>query len=68
MEAGEKTGSAKAVAYLENQLDQTDDPYAVALIAYALEMAGSPQAAAAYDKLMKLAIEDENGLHWGSDR
>jgi len=33
-------------------LNTAADPYAVALISYALEMAGSPQAAAAYDKLM----------------
>jgi len=33
---------------------------------YALELAGSNQAGTAYNKLMKLAKEDENGLHWGS--
>jgi CD109 antigen len=68
MEAGEKNGSARAVAYLENQIDQTDDPYALALISYALEMAGSAKTGVAYDKLMKSAVEDENGLQWGSDQ
>jgi len=40
--------------------------YEVAITAYALELAGSPLQDAAYDKLMALAIDDENGLHWGS--
>ena len=65
MEAGEKTASAKAVAYLESQLDSIDDAYTMALTNYALELAGSGQSTAAHDKLMGMAKEDENGLHWG---
>ena len=42
MQAGEKTGSAKAVSYLENQLNSTTDAYSVALMSYALELAGAP--------------------------
>jgi CD109 antigen len=67
MEAGDQGGSGKAVTYLAGQLDQTDDPYTVALITYALELAGNDKADEAYNKLMKLAKEDENGLHWASD-
>jgi len=67
LQAGEITGAASSVRYLETQLDKTSDPYAVALISYALELAKSNKKDAAYNKLMKLAIEDENGLHWGTD-
>ncbi len=67
MQAGEKSGSGKAVSYLESQLDGTNDPYTVALIAYALELAKSGKSGAAHDKLMALAKSDENGLHWGDD-
>ena len=66
LEAGEKTASAKAVAYLEGQLDETTDPYSLALTAYVLELAGSNKRNAAHDKLMD-AVEDANGIHWGND-
>ncbi|HSW57784.1 MAG TPA: alpha-2-macroglobulin family protein, partial [Dehalococcoidales bacterium] len=65
--AGDISGVNKAAAYLEKQLAGTDDSYTIALLAYALAMAGSPQAQAGYEKLMKLAKENENGLYWGSD-
>jgi len=65
MEAGEKTASAKAIAYLEKQLENIDDAYTMALTAYALEMAGSGQRDAAHDKLMGMAKEDEYGMYWG---
>jgi len=67
LEAGEKDASAKAVAYLEGQLNGIDDPYSLALTAYVLELAGSNKRNAAYDKLMTMAIEDANGLHWGKE-
>ncbi len=67
MQAGEHSGSFKSISYLENQIDKTDDPYAVALLTDALEMAKSSRATAAYDKLMQLAKEDENGLFWGNN-
>jgi CD109 antigen len=66
LEAGEKTASAKALKYLEGKLNGMDDPYTLALAAYALALGNSPQKNAAHDKLMAEAIEDENGLHWGS--
>jgi CD109 antigen len=66
LEYGEKTSSARAVGYLEGILSELDDPYTVAITAYALELAGSDRSDDAYQILMGLAIEDENGLHWGS--
>jgi CD109 antigen len=66
MEASEKTSSARAVGYLEEMLDELDDPYTVAITTYALELAGSDRSDDAYQMLMELAQEDENGLHWGS--
>ena len=66
MEYGEKTSSARAVAYLEDILDELDDPYTVAITAYALELAESDRSDDAYQILMELAQEDENGIHWGS--
>lgn len=67
MEAGESAASARAVNYLEGQLEGMDDPYAVAITAYALELAGSGLRDTAYEKLMSMAKEDENGLHWGEE-
>jgi CD109 antigen len=66
LEAGEKTGSAKAIDYLEEELDEMDDPYIVAIATYALELAGSDKSDDAYQLLMELAQEVENGLYWGS--
>jgi CD109 antigen len=65
--AGDTTGADKAVTYLEKQLSATEDPYTLAIMAYAMELTGSSQAKASYDKLMKMAKEDENGLYWGSE-
>ena len=66
MTAGENDSSGKAIKYLEGKLPQMTDPYGVAITAYALELAKSPEANAAHDKLMSLAKEDENGLYWGN--
>jgi len=65
MEAGEKTSSARAIDYLEDQLRGMDDPYTVAITAYALELGDSARRDDAYRILMDLAQEDEDGLHWG---
>jgi len=67
LEAGDKDSAAKAIGYLEGQLDEIDDPYTMAIVSYALELAESPSRDDAHDKLMEMAEEDENGLHWGSD-
>jgi CD109 antigen len=66
LEAGAADAGGRAVAYLEGKLDGMTDPYTVAITAYALELADSPLKDDAYNKLMSLAQEDENGLHWGS--
>ncbi len=67
MESGEKTSSAKAVRFLEGRIASVTDPYTLALVTYTLELAKSPNAGAAYDKLMGMAKSDEDGLHWGDD-
>ncbi|MBI2868839.1 MAG: alpha-2-macroglobulin [Chloroflexi bacterium] len=64
MQYGETAAAGRAVRYLEGRLGDTGDAYTLALATYALGLAGSPKAGEARDKLMKLAIEDENGLHW----
>jgi CD109 antigen len=66
MEAGENTSSARAVDYLEGELDGIDDPYTAAVTAYALELAGSNRSDDAYSLLMEMAEEDEDGLHWST--
>ncbi|MDD5189654.1 MAG: alpha-2-macroglobulin family protein [Dehalococcoidales bacterium] len=67
LEAGDTVASGRAVQYLETKLALMDSPYEVALTTYALEKAKSSKAGDAYTKLMALAKEDENGLHWGAD-
>ena len=64
LEAGQTAAADKALAYLEGRLDKIDDPYGLALTTYALALGKSDRAAEARDKLMALAIEDEEGLHW----
>jgi len=68
LQAGEKDGALRAVSYLKKQIDNTEDPYTLALIAFAMELAADPGRDGSYDKLMKSAREDENGLYWGSDQ
>ena len=64
MEAGGGGAANDAIRYLEGQLDSIDDAYTMALTAYALELADSASADRAHDKLMGMAVEDENGLSW----
>jgi len=66
LEAGDNADAAKAITYLEGQLDNIDDAYTMAITAYALELGGSALSGQAHDKLMGMAQEDENGLHWGN--
>ncbi len=65
LEAGEKAASDRAIDFLEGELDEIDDAYAIAITAYALELAESGRADDAYQILMDFAQEDEDGLHWG---
>ena len=66
LESGEQAASSKAIAYLERELDDIGDPYAAAIVSYALELAGSSMADAAYDKLMSMAVAGDGGLSWGA--
>ena len=65
LEAGQHSAAAKAVRYLEGQFNSIEDAYGMAITTYALELAGSPSAGAAYNRLMGMAIVDDDGLHWG---
>jgi CD109 antigen len=65
MEAGHDGAASKAIDYLEGELDGIGDPYTMAITAYALELGDSAEADEAYQKLMDMAEEDDNGLHWG---
>ena len=65
LEAGETSGASAAVRYLEDQLERIDDPYTMAIVAYALALADSGAAGNAHQKLMSMSIQDGNGLHWG---
>ncbi len=64
-ESGDQDSAARAVRYLEGAIDGAEDAYGVALASYALELAKSPKAPAAYQKLMALARESDEGLYWG---
>ncbi len=65
-EAGENSSAAKAITYLEGALEKMENPYTLAITAYALELGDSGSSDTAYDMLMELAVEDENGLHWST--
>ena len=76
-EAGVSSRADLAIGYLEEQLDSIENPYTMAVAAYALELGESTRADDAYDQLLELGTRDENGLHWdttgsqpnsGSDR
>jgi CD109 antigen len=45
-------------------LETIEDPYALALVTYALALGDNAAAPAALEKLMAKAVRDENGLHW----
>ncbi len=64
LEAGEKEASGAALRYLAEELSAINDPYTMALVTYALELGESPVRDRAYEKLMDLAVENEDGLHW----
>ncbi len=70
MEAGPSFGAFygafPAIQYLEGKLEAIEDPYTMAIVAYALAIADSALAADAHAKLMTMAEEDANGaLNWG---
>ncbi len=63
-EAGETGQSANALQYLEGRLPDIDDPYTMAIVAYALALGNSPRAGDAQQQLMSMATSDTSGLHW----
>lgn len=65
---GETSASSRAVNYLESNLSDVTDAYTTAIVAYALELAKSSLRDNIYSKLMALAKQDDNGLHWGDDQ
>ena len=65
LEADEKATAGKAIDFLEGELDDIDDAYTMAITTYALELAQSDRSDDAYQMLMEMAQEDEDGLHWG---
>jgi CD109 antigen len=65
LESGDRSGAARAVQYLEGALDGTDDAYGLALTTYALELAKSPKAGTALQKLMGMAREADGVIYWG---
>ena len=67
LEAGQHSAATKAVRYLEGQIVGIEDDYGMAISTYALELADSPSAGAAYDRLMGMALVDDDGLHWGEN-
>jgi CD109 antigen len=66
LEAGEKEASRAALLYLQEELPAINDPYTMALVAYALELGENPGRDMAYGKLMDMVSEDEDGLRWAS--
>ena len=66
LESGEEAASSRAIAHLEGKLDGAEDAYTIAIVSYALEIAGSSSADAAHRKLMSMADTTDGGLSWGS--
>ncbi len=68
LEAGNMGPATAAVRYLEGKLDRIEDPYTMAITAYALELSGSGLAGRAHDRLMSMARVDGNdALYWAGD-
>lgn len=63
-EAGYNDELETSVRYLESRLHDVADPYTMAIVAYALELAGSSHATDANRALLDLATADADGLHW----
>ena len=62
---GASYGAQPAIQYLEGRLEGIEDPYTMAIVAYALAIADSALAAEAHATLMTMAEEDANGaLYW----
>ena len=64
-EAGETSRASSAVTYLEGKTDEIDDPYTMAIVAYALALAGSGQSDLAQERLIGMARQHGTDLYWG---
>ena len=66
LESGNISSGTRAIRYLEGKLKEMDDPYTMAITSYALGLADSDFRDVAYDRLMSMALVDDNGaLYWG---
>ena len=65
-EAGYGNELAATIEYLESRLDNIDDAYTMAIVAYALELTGSPYAGDAMEALLALGTADTHGLYWSN--
>ena len=63
-EAGYNRELDVSVRYLENRLTDVTDPYTMAIVAYALELADSRYAGDAIEALLDLGTADADGLYW----
>ncbi|KAG5668833.1 hypothetical protein PVAND_016756 [Polypedilum vanderplanki] len=54
----------RAIKYIEQQLSSVTDTYSLAIIAYALTLANSANAATAFDRFYALRIETSTKIHW----
>ncbi len=59
---------ADAQKYLEDNLADQDDPYALAISTLALQKIGSPMADEALSDLLAISKQDDDGTYWGYDR
>ncbi len=66
-DAAEPIAIAQAQNYIESNLDNQTDPYAIAIGAVALRKLGSSHADSALEKLVATAKQDDCGVYWGSD-
>ena len=64
LEAGDRDASARALDFLESQLDDITDSYSMSITAYALALGDSPRAAEARELLMGMSNSDGEGLYW----
>ena len=64
LEAGDQGASARALSYLEAQLEDITDAYTMAITAYALALGGSPRASNAHERLMSMGVADGDTLSW----
>lgn len=67
LESGDAQQSRRAITYLENNLPNILDAYALALTSYALELANSGKANEAHQRLLSIVRQSDNGLYWGEE-